>query len=82
MKISIVIPCFNEVETIEAILQRVVNVRLRLDKEIIIVDDYSTDGIREYLRSIGGKEEFISIIYHSQNKGKGSALRTGLKLFL
>ena len=79
MKVSIVIPCFNEVMTIEAVLKTVLDVKLELEREIIIVDDCSTDGTREYLKSLEGKEEDIKVIFHSVNQGKGAALRTGFK---
>lgn len=80
MKVSIVIPCFNEVGTIGEILKKVLNVNLEMEKEIIIVDDFSTDGTREYLKSLEGKDKHIKIIYHSKNQGKGAALRSGFKV--
>jgi len=76
MKISIVIPCYNEITTIETIINRVLAANVPLDKEIIIVDDYSTDGTREYLNSLTGHDGII-VVYHDTNKGKGAALRTG-----
>lgn len=79
MKVSIVIPCFNEIKTIETILKKVSNVRLDMEKEVIIVDDFSTDGTGEYLKSLEGKDKTIEIICHPKNKGKGAALRTGFK---
>lgn len=79
MKVSIVIPCFNEVHTIEKILKKVLNVRLDVEKEIIVVDDFSTDGTREYLKSIERDDKNIKIIYHQKNQGKGAALRNGFK---
>lgn len=80
MKLSIVMPCFNEIKTIESILKKVLEVPLEMKKEIIVVDDYSTDGTREYLQSIEGKNENIKVIYHSKNEGKGAALRSGFKV--
>ena len=75
MKISIVIPCFNEANTIEYLVQAVLSVPLT-HREIIIVDDYSTDSTREILRTkIDGLVD--KIIYHESNQGKGAALRTG-----
>lgn len=79
-KVSIVIPCFNEVKTIGSILKKVLDVNLPLDKEIICIDDFSTDGTREYLKSIEGKNNLIKIIYHTENRGKGAALRAGFKI--
>ena len=77
MKVSIVIPCFNEIGTIESALKKVLAVPLEMEKEIIIIDDFSTDGSREYLQSIDGTDKRIHIIFHDQNRGKGAALRTG-----
>lgn len=79
MKLSIVIPCFNESKTIAEIIKKVISVPLDLEKEIIIVDDYSTDGTREYLKSLGKNNSSIQVIYHDRNIGKGAALRSGFK---
>jgi glycosyltransferase involved in cell wall biosynthesis len=76
MKISIVMPCFNEIHTIAEIIQKVRSVDLGLEKEFIIVDDCSTDGTREYLASLGMQEN-IRVINHKVNQGKGAALQTG-----
>lgn len=75
MKISIVIPVFNEVDTIGEIVKRVENVDI--PKEIIIVDDGSFDGTRDVLKKI--KSDDIKIYYHDRNLGKGGALKTGFK---
>jgi len=72
VKISVIVPVFNEKETLEQILEKVKN--LNIEKEIIIVDDYSTDGTREILEKISDKN--VKVIYHSENKGKGAAIRT------
>ena len=77
MKISIVIPCFNEVNTIETVLKKVAEIELGAKKEIIIVDDFSTDGTREHLASLEKRNPSIKAIYHDRNQGKGVALRTG-----
>ena len=75
MKVSIVIPCFNEANTIEYLVQAVLSAPLT-NREIIIVDDYSTDSTKEILRTkIDGLVD--KIIYHESNQGKGAALRTG-----
>ena len=77
MKLSIIIPCYNEVDTIEFLVEKVIEIPYR-DKEITIVDDCSTDGTREKLK--GSLESRIErVIYHSQNQGKGAAIRTGIK---
>jgi len=75
MKLSIVIPVYNEKNTIEEIIGKVRNVNLELDKEIILVDDGSTDGTREILDKL--RAEDLKIIFHDINKGKGNALQTG-----
>ena len=75
MKLSVIMPVYNERETISEILQRVREVDL--PKEIIVVDDGSTDGTREALRGEEGKEETV-VVYHDKNQGKGAAIRTAL----
>jgi glycosyltransferase involved in cell wall biosynthesis len=74
MKLSVVIPVYNEVDTIEEIIQAVHAVNL--DKEIILVDDCSRDGTRDKLRVLKDKYP-IRVLYHEVNQGKGAALRTG-----
>lgn len=76
MKLSVVIPCFNETQTIAAILNRVLQVELPVEREIVVVDDCSTDGSREYLMGLQGHEQ-IKVVLHEVNRGKGAALRTG-----
>jgi len=77
MKISVVIPVYNEVQTIKEVVARVQEVEL--EKEIIIVDDYSTDGTRERLREINHAYENVKVLYHDHNQGKGASLRTGFQ---
>lgn len=72
MKISIIMPVYNERNTIEEIIQKVQSVKI--EKELIIVDDGSTDGTREFLEGL--KVENIRILFHERNTGKGSAIRT------
>lgn len=75
MKLSIVIPCYNEAKTIRTIVDRVRSAPVK-DKEIIVVDDCSRDGTRDLLRAeIAPLVD--RIIYHEVNQGKGAALRTG-----
>jgi glycosyltransferase involved in cell wall biosynthesis len=75
MKLSIVIPCYNEAKTIRTIVDRVRSSPYP-DKEIVIVDDCSRDGTRDLLRT--QIEPLVDkIIYHEVNQGKGAALRTG-----
>lgn len=79
MKLTIVIPCYNEIDTIDKIIDAVRAAPYQ-DKEIIIVDDFSTDGTRERLQEVisrSGKVE--QILYHKFNQGKGAALRTGIE---
>lgn len=80
MKLSIIMPVYNEEKTIEEIVERVVAVELgKVEKEIVIVDDKSTDGTKKILEKIKKKHLKFKIFYHQQNKGKGAAVRTGLK---
>lgn len=77
-KLSIIIPVYNERKTILDLIQIVKNVNLinNLEKEIIIIDDYSTDGTRLLLKNIENEHK---IFYHHKNQGKGAAVRTALK---
>lgn len=77
MKLSIVIPVFNERNTIEEILNRVESTELA--DEIIIVDDGSADGTRELLQDLSARHPKIHLILHERNQGKGAAVRTGIK---
>lgn len=76
MKLSVIIPVYNECATISEIIRRVRSVDI--SKEIIIVDDGSTDGTREKLKEIESAGE-LRIFYHEKNLGKGSAIRTALQ---
>ena len=75
MKLSVVIPVYNEIGTIEEILKRVASVPQ--DKEIIVVDDASTDGTTEWLKERAGDD--VKVLFHQKNRGKGAALRTGFE---
>jgi glycosyltransferase involved in cell wall biosynthesis len=77
MKLSVVIPCFNEAKTIRRLVDAVIASPYE-DKEIIIVDDCSTDGTRELLSTEIGSMVH-QIFYHEENQGKGAALRTGIR---
>lgn len=77
MKVSVVMPVYNEVKTIKEIVSRVNG--LPLEKEIIIVDDNSNDGTRKEIKNLEHDYKNLKIIYHSCNKGKGAALKTGFK---
>lgn len=77
MKLSVIIPCYNEMNTIGQIIDAVRKSSYP-DKEIIIVDDCSTDGTRDLLKN--HLEPLVDkVIYHTINQGKGAALRTGIK---
>ncbi|APH40434.1 Glycosyltransferase, group 2 family protein [Leptospira interrogans serovar Copenhageni/Icterohaemorrhagiae] len=78
MKVSIVIPCYNEKNTIRNILETVKKVPIK-NKEIILVDDCSKDGTRDLLQTPAFKKLANQIIFHEINQGKGAALRTGFK---
>jgi glycosyltransferase involved in cell wall biosynthesis len=74
MIVSIVIPVFNEMRTLEQVIKRVQTVSV--EKEIILVDDYSTDGSRERVQSLG-EQPNVRAVLHDYNQGKGAALRSG-----
>jgi len=76
MRLSIIIPVFNEAQTIEELLAKVQGVDLGVEKEIIVVDDYSSDGTREILKKY---EDKYIVLRHEKNHGKGWAIRTGLE---
>lgn len=74
-KISILIPVFNEVNTLQKILEKVENTDFcNLEKEIILIDDGSFDGTKDLYKNLPYK-----VLYHEKNMGKGAALRTGFK---
>ncbi len=80
-KLSIVIPCFNECKTIEKILNEIEEVNLgSTEKEIIVVDDGSTDGTKEILKNIAKRNKDLRIVLQEKNAGKGSALKKGILL--
>ena len=72
--LSVVIPVYNERATLEELLRRVQSVPT--PKEIIVVDDASTDGSREFLRALEGQPG-VTVLYHAENRGKGAAIKTG-----
>ena len=78
MKISIIIPVYNEVNTILTVLKKV-NYFDEFEKEIIIVDDYSSDGTSELIEKYQLTNQNIKLIRHSKNLGKGAGLRSGIK---
>ncbi len=84
IRLSVIVPVYNEIATIEEIIKRIRHEALV--KEIIIVDDFSKDGTREYLKSISDsekpdladEEDTIKVLLHDRNKGKGAAIRTAI----
>ncbi len=83
MRVSIVIPVFNEVHTLEEIVRRVREVDLsgetghELERELVMVDDGSADGSRDLLADLAKRHDDIRVVLHEVNQGKGAALRTG-----
>lgn len=75
-KLSVIIPCYNEKDTVAEVIQRVRAVELAY--EILVVDDGSTDGTRDVLADIDPQDD-LKIILHERNRGKGAAVRTGFK---
>lgn len=84
MKLSIVMPVYNEIATIAEVISRVQQAPVAIPKELIIVDDCSTDGTREYLGDLAKTSESqvhntaVKILFHGENRGKGGAIRTGV----
>lgn len=76
MLLSVVIPVYNEAKTLAQLIERVRDVEI--DKQIILVDDCSTDGTREVLKGYESDADCV-VIYHEVNRGKGAALRTGFE---
>ena len=77
-KVSIIIPCFNEKHTIKSIIRKI-NESKAFDKEIIIVDDGSTDGSDIIIREISKDNPSLKTAFHEKNSGKGAAIKSGLK---
>ena len=77
VRVTVVIPCYNEIATVEELLRTVRDVRLSL--EVIVVDDGSTDGTRDLLRDLEAEGIIDTLIFHEHNRGKGGALRTGFE---
>ena len=80
-KLSVVIPVYNEVDLLREVLARVERVRLPegLQREIVIVDDHSRDGTAEVLEKLAAERPDLRVVFHSVNRGKGAALRSGFE---
>ena len=76
MKLSVIIPVFDEAGTLDEVLRRVR--ATEYDKQIVLVDDCSTDGSREILRGYE-QDDDVLVLYHATNRGKGACLRTALE---
>jgi glycosyltransferase involved in cell wall biosynthesis len=76
-KLSVIVPVFNERNTVAEIVRRMRSVDLPVDREIVIVDDGSDDGTRDVLTQLG--DSTVRIVKHPVNRGKGAAIRTGLE---
>jgi len=76
-KLSIIVPVFDERNTVVEIVRRMRAVPLPLDREIVLVDDGSTDGTRDVLRQLA--DSTVRVVYHEDNRGKGAAIRTALE---
>lgn len=74
VKISVIIPVFNEIDNVDSVIAAVETIGI--SKEIIVVDDFSSDGTRELLK----KRDGIKAIFHDKNRGKGAAIRSALKI--
>lgn len=75
--LSIVVPVYNEAGTVAAVIERLLSIDLPLPREIIIVNDGSTDGTREVLDALPSRPDVLRVIHAPRNGGKGSAIRTG-----
>jgi glycosyltransferase involved in cell wall biosynthesis len=75
MKLSVIMPAYNEAATIKKVIDKVLNVDLMIDRELIVIDDGSKDGTRDILKQI--QDSRVKVIFHEKNMGKGGALKTG-----
>ena len=78
MKISVIVPCFNEEKTISNLVGKVLKALIDMKKQIVIVDDCSTDNTLKILQELSALDKSIIIESHSYNQGKGAAIRTAL----
>lgn len=80
MKLSILVPVFNEEDTIREVIAKLLSVKVPWQKEIIIIDDGSTDKTKDFLVKLSNKRKGnIKVIFHKSNQGKGKAIQSGIK---
>lgn len=78
MKLSVLMPVYNEIHTVKTIIEKIQGVLI--NKEIVLVEDFSTDGTRRVLKEkFGNGKDNIRVFYHNKNLGKGTAVKTALK---
>ena len=82
MKVSIIIPCYNEEKTIDQIINKILSVNIDIEKEIIIVDDCSQDETKKILLKNFSNNEKIKIFFHTKNSGKGALLKPQKNIYL
>ena len=78
-RLSIIVPVYNEARTVRAVIDRLLTIDLPVEREILVVDDGSTDGTREVLAGVVNERLPVSVLIAERNGGKGSAIRRGLK---
>ena len=79
-KITVIVPCFNEIRTLPTIYEKLASINFGPEKEIIYVDDCSVDGSREFLKQRMGKNSDTKMLFHEKNMGKGAAIRSALNV--
>ena len=80
MKISVIIPCYNEEHTVFEITTMVHKVLIDTNYEIIVIDDFSTDNTKHIIESLIANDNVVKAVYHDNNKGKGAAFRSGINV--
>jgi len=78
MKVSVIMPVFNEISTIGEILRRVRAAPVEADLEVVVIDDFSTDGTRDALKELAAGSTDLRLVLQERNQGKGAALRAGI----
>lgn len=79
VKLSVIMPVYNEAATLEEIVRRVRAVEISLERQIVLIDDHSTDGSQQIAERLAAEHPEITLIRHEKNQGKGAALRSGLQ---